>query len=719
MLTHKRTRIYGAICAFVWTQGSAFLILFVVRKYTFSIVLSLLVSCLVEAGVSDRPNVLFIVVDDLNNDLGCYGHPLVRSPQIDSLAARGVLFERAYCQYPLCNPTRASFLSGLRPDSTRVYDNGVHFRTAAPDIATLPEHFRRNGYTTAGIGKLFHDGVPKGGEPLTDPQSWDFVLPAHGRENEEIEKIHSLISGRVGGTVSWLADDGNPAELTDAVRTTEAIRWLSEYRDSKPFFLAVGFYRPHTPYVAPVSFFDAHPIDRVELFGRPFEDRDDIPLAALHDKREQLFMTDQQRREAIQGYHASTSFMDDQVGRLLKKLEELKLTSSTVVVLVSDHGYHLSEHGLWQKRSLFEESARVPLIIATPESISAGETCERLVELVDLYPTLVDLCSLPDPGHLEGRSLRPLLENPEADFRKDALTQTVCATHSLAKPDSPHGYSLRTERYRYTEWSGGAEGVELYDHAIDPVERSNRAFDPKYIDVVSEHRQRLRARVANGGNEPSEETVLSGKRAEHGDHRIVLLGDFPRVDNPIASQLQRRLSRAGLDGEVTNLGIENECTDQALDRMGRIIAMSPKPDLVALMFGKSDSAVDPDKVTTRIPVAKFRSNLIGMITQLRKAGMVAVLMTTPIYGETAPHNGIGEHPNISLTRYNGHVRRIADELDVALVDHAKYWALQRDSGIDFGKWTSDRHDLSPEGQHQFVLRMLPAVAWELGAGKVN
>ena len=614
---------------------------------------------------------MFIVADDLNNDLACYGHPLVRSPHIDSLATRGVLFERAYCQYPLCNPTRASFLSGLRPDATRVFDNGTHFRTAAPDVVTLPEHFRQNGYVTAGIGKLFHDGVPKGGKPLADPQSWDVATPAHGRENDEIDKIHSLVPGSVGGTVSWLADSDNPAGLTDAVRATDAIEWLSENHDEKPFFLAVGFYRPHTPYVAPVSFFDAHPIERVYLFGQPFADRDDIPLAALHDKREQLFMTDEQRRQAIQGYYASTSFMDERVGRLLETLEELKLASSTVVVFVSDHGYHLGEHGLWQKRSLFEESARVPLIIATPESLSAGRRCERLVELVDLYPTLVDLCDLPDPGHLEGRSLAPLLENPEADFREDAITQTVCATHSLAKPDSPHGYSLRTEHYRYTEWSGGAEGIELYDHGIDPDERTNRAFDPKYIDVVREHRQRLRARIANGGNEAAEEAPFIRDTPPSRHHGIVVLGDVSSEDSPIVSQLQRKLSRSGLVSEVTNLGIESERTDQALDRLGEIIAMEPKPDLVTLMFGKSDSAIDTDKTTSVIPTAKFRSNFIAMITQLREAGIAPVLMTPPIFGGNSPLNGIGEDPNISLTKFNNHVRKIAAEFDVPLVDHAK------------------------------------------------
>ena len=679
----------------------------------------------VRAG--ERLNVLLIVADDLNCNLSCYGHEVVRSPHIDRLATRGVRFDRAYCQYPLCNPTRASFLSGLRPDATRVFANGAHFRTAAPNIVTLPEHFRRNGYATAGIGKLFHDGVPKGTTGLNDPQSWDYSINPHGRERDIVDRIHSLIPGKVGGQVSWLADEGDPAELTDALRASAAIEWLKKHQNQKPFFLAVGFYRPHTPYVAPASYFDLYPLDRIDLPEQPFADRDDIPLAALPDKPEQLGMTDEQRRRAIQGYYAATSFMDAQVGRLMAALEELDLTSRTVVVFMSDHGYHLGEHGLWQKRSLFEESARVPLIIAAPNIKLSSSTSQRLVELVDLFPTLADLCGLSHPAHLQGRSLQPLLARPDAPFRTEALTQVICATHSLARPDSPHGYSIRTERYRYTQWNGGREGVELYDHANDPREQSNRAFDPAYQEIVVKLRKQLTERIAEStGGDAAAVTKRLGLAADHGlatadseSVRIVTLGDSitkgvrPGVqkDQTFAALLERSLSTQGLAIEVVNAGIGGERTDQALKRLDEIIAL--KPHLVTIMYGTNDSAVDRGKKSSRLSSAKYRANLAQIVNRLKAAGIAPVLMTEPCMGDAQRLNGVDEHPNVSLEKFTNHCRQIARELDVLLVDHFRYWTRQNESGIDVGQWTTDQCHPNPEGHRQIAARMLPAVSFAL------
>ncbi|GAB4134484.1 MAG: sulfatase [Thermogutta sp.] len=430
-----------------------------------------------------RFNVLFLIADDLNNALSCYQHPLVRTPNIDRLAARGRKFDRAYTQFPLCNPSRASFLTGLRPDHTRVYDNAVHFRENVPDVVTMPECFRKHGYFVARVGKLFHYGVPGqiGTSGMDDPQSWDVVVNPRGRDKDEEDKIFTLVKGQFGGTLSWLSADGVDEEQTDGIGAAEAVRLLEEHRTER-FFLAVGFYRPHTPYVAPHHYFQMYPVDQVPLPQIPPGYFDTIPAAAVTLKREEREMDDGLRRQAVQAYLASITFMDAQVGKVLDSLDRLGLADDTVIVMTSDHGYHMHEHGLWQKRSLFEESARVPLIVAVPGMKDAGKATAGIVEMVDIYPTLVDLCGLAMPPHLDGTSMRPLLENPDHPGKPFAVTQV---TRGAGK-NVFHGYSVRTARWRYTEWDGGARGVELYDHDNDPAEMHNLGGDPRYADVRAE-----------------------------------------------------------------------------------------------------------------------------------------------------------------------------------------------------------------------------------------
>ncbi|MCS7166080.1 MAG: sulfatase [Gemmatales bacterium] len=452
-------------------------------------ILASLAGSLTWAPAQERYNVLFVMADDLNNALGCYGHPLVRSPNVDRLAKAGVVFERAYCQFPLCNPSRASLLTGMRPDTTKVLDNTVHFRKHHPEVVTLPQLFRKHGYWVGRVGKIFHYGVPTqiGTDGLDDKPSWDQVVNPIGRDKHEESKIFSLVPGQFGGVLSWLAAEGTDEEQTDGIGATEAIKLLEKNRD-RPFFLAVGFYRPHTPFVAPRKYFDLYPLEKISLPYVPADHRKKGPAPAFASARpEQDKMTDELRKQAIQAYFASISFMDAQLGRLLDALEQLGLQERTIIVFTSDHGYHLGEHGLWQKMSLFENSARVPLIVAVPRTKGNGQRCMRTVELLDLYPTLAELCGLPIPEHVEGRSLCALLNDPQAKWDKAAYTQVA-----RGKGGTNLGRSVRTERYRYTEWNDGKGGVQLFDYEKDPAELTNLAGRPEYIEVEKQLRELLR-----------------------------------------------------------------------------------------------------------------------------------------------------------------------------------------------------------------------------------
>lgn len=443
------------------------------------------------SAAEQRMNVLFVVSDDLNNALGCYGHPVVKSPNIDRIAKQGVRFDRAYCQFPLCNPSRASFLTGLRPDTTGVHENATYFRKNVPDAVSIGQSFQKAGYSVARVGKLYHYGVPTqiGTDGLDDPPTWQKVVNPKGRDKDDEDKIFSLTPGSYGGSLSWLAAEGTDEEQTDGIGAAEAIKLL-EANKEKPFFLAVGFYRPHTPYVAPKKWFEGYPLGKIALPLVPddIKQRHPAPAFGSH-KKDQEKLTDDLRRQAIQAYHASTSFMDAQVGKLLDALDRLKLADKTIVVFIADHGYHLGEKGLWQKRSLFEPSARVPFLIYDPRAKANGQACGRTVELIDLHPTLADLCGLPTPAACEGRSVRPLLNNVKAEWSKPALTQVSRGAETPAnerKEKAFMGYSLRTERFRYTEWDDGKKGVELYDYDNDPQETKNLASDPQHANVVAE-----------------------------------------------------------------------------------------------------------------------------------------------------------------------------------------------------------------------------------------
>ncbi len=469
---------------------------------------ALLVSIsLAQGNESDRKNVLFLVADDLNCDLACYGHPQVSSPNIDRLAARGLLFENAYCQYPLCSPSRSSFLTGRRPNATRIHTNPgaarasadyrptPNFREHIPDTVTLPQLFKQNGYRSIRVGKLYHYGVPGqiGTSGLDDGPSWELVVNPAGRDKAEEHKIFSLTPGTYGGSLSWMASQGTDMEQTDGLCATAAISLLNEFHENKqPFFLAVGFYRPHTPYVAPNSYFDQYSLDSIQL---PELSRDDLqrepPPAYASSKKEQESMQDSQRREAIRAYRAAITFMDAQVGRVLDELDRLNMSENTIVVMISDHGYHQYQHGLWQKMSLFENSARVPMIVSVPNSASQGKRTTALAELVDLYPTLARLCELKDvPDYLDGMNLIPVLQDPNTSVKNAAFTQL--------RRGGFDGYSVRTTRFRFTQWDEGKRGEQLYDLLADPNESRNLVDDPAFATTVAELRKLISAYASNG-----------------------------------------------------------------------------------------------------------------------------------------------------------------------------------------------------------------------------
>ena len=474
-----------------------------------------------EADLAERPNVLLIMADDLNVALGSYlestpapHYAGVKTPNLDRLAAEGVRFDRAYVQNPLCSPSRISILSGLRPATTGVYDNGTAPRERIGDaLRLLPEHFHDHGYFTARVGKIGHNSYEhvvswdSSNFALSREPAFRFHLPGYlpgidlseQRDNTWTEGSEHGMSrddvlaplGRTGGLpLSWRATTESPRMTPDGTTATRVIQLMADHRD-KPFFIGAGFHKPHQPWVGPAQFFAQHAADAVRLPQTPPDDTDDLPAAAFEPYQDDLDHSDGQIKQAIAAYHSMVTMTDFYVGELLAALEVLGLAESTIVVFTSDHGFLLSEHGgLWRKRYQFEESTRVPLIVRLPDGRQAGEVA-GLVELVDLYPTLVELANLPQPAHaLEGTSLRPLLDDPDLPWKSAAFSESVL--------EGFHGRTLRTARYRYTEWTPvdapeTEPDRELYDHDEDPFEYDNLASDPAHRSLIDALSEQLRA----------------------------------------------------------------------------------------------------------------------------------------------------------------------------------------------------------------------------------
>lgn len=419
-----------------------------------------------QADPPRKPNVLFIICDDLNNDLGCYGNPDVQSPNIDKLAQHGVRFDRAYCQYPQCNPSRTSLLSGLRPDSTQVFNNDVDPQTKLPKAVLLPEYFQKHGYFTACVGKVAHYAR--------------FV------------KADVVDGSRKGGS-RQPGQTGADAKTVDGQIASRTVDLMTQHKN-RPFFVTVGFHKPHVPLTAPANYHALYTPDKLRLVNPPPGYPNGVPAAALDTSRGKAG-TEAQRRKTVADYYACITFVDAQVGVLMDALDRLQLRDQTIVVLIGDHGWLHGEHGGDGKQSLFEQSARAPLIVAAPGK-KAGVVSPRLVEFVDIYPTLADLCGLPAPPGLEGTSVVPLLDNPERAWKKAAFVITARSPTGKAKrgrdPQTDLlARSVRTERYVFNDWGDG-KSFELYDRQSDPNEYRNLANDAAAAGVVAEMKALLK-----------------------------------------------------------------------------------------------------------------------------------------------------------------------------------------------------------------------------------
>ncbi|MCU0776660.1 MAG: sulfatase [Akkermansiaceae bacterium] len=421
-----------------------------------------------------KPNVILIVVDDLRPELHCHGVAEVVSPNFDRLAKKGMLCHNAYAQYPVCNPSRSSFLSGLRPDETGIVSNNVPFRTKLRDLVALPELFRRNGYFTAGIGKIFHLGEDARGKPalFQDPKSWDHFsdslrhAPRIGRQG----KGRNLTGDRLKWC-EWLAADGTDDDQPDGINTTEALRVLADRHD-KPFFLALGIHKPHDPFIAPRKYFDLYPENSTKLAREP-ADRSPQVRHAIPNNKDFAAFTDKERREFKRAYQACVSFADAQLGRILDAMDRLALWDNTIVILIGDHGYHLGEHDWWNKVTVYELGARTPMMAWIPGAKAMGKPTDAMIELLDLYPTLADYAGLKAPHKLSGTSLRPVFDDAGHPGKEAAFTQV--------NRGQTIGRSVRTKRWRYTEWgTNGKDGIELYDHQADPGEYHNLAADAQH-----------------------------------------------------------------------------------------------------------------------------------------------------------------------------------------------------------------------------------------------
>ena len=467
-------------------------------KDTMNQLLAAVLFLLVAAGASEaldggrKPNVLFLMADDLNTALSGFGHPQCKTPQLDRLADRGVRFGNMHCQYPVCGASRASLMSGLYPYTNGTMGNAGTLRGSMPDVLTMSQLFRKAGYRVGRVSKIYHMGIPPeiiaGTAERDDPHSWDEVVNIKAPEqNAPGERTNWSPKDKGSQAFVGVIAEGNDLVHADGMAADHAIGFLKRNKD-RPFFLACGFVRPHVPLVAPAKYFDWYDREAMKAPVVPEDDLDDVPQIIRGYKRNSTTygVTSELHKGLLEAYYASVSYMDAQVGRVLATLDELGLTENTIVVFSSDHGYLLGEHHKYQKQHLFEESTRVPFIVSVPWMKGQhGGATKHITELIDLYPTMAELAGLKGPDILQGKSLLPLLKNTTSEKWRKKVAFTISRNG---------GESIRTHEWRYTHWGFGKNGRELYDLKNDPGEFNNLAKDPKYSAQLKKLRKQLIAK---------------------------------------------------------------------------------------------------------------------------------------------------------------------------------------------------------------------------------
>ncbi len=457
------------------------------------------VSCLTNTVAAEKPNVLFIAVDDLRPELGVFGAVGMVTPNIDRLAKRGVRFDRAYCMVPTCGASRAALMSSIRPASNRFLTHMSRASEDVPGLTTLNTHFKNHGYTTLSLGKIFHH--PDDNEVGWSEKPWRPNAPAYVNKDSPA-KPSKTRQGKANGP-SWENGGDVPDETyADGQIATHAIGKLKALATAdRPFFLAVGFMKPHLPFVAPGKYFENYPADAVKMPENYFIPKH-APPGAVHNSGElrsysdipqKGILSEDKARELIRGYHAATSYTDAQIGKVIDALDQLGLADNTIIVLWGDHGWNLGEHTMWNKHSCFETSLRAPLVFTAPEAmgVNAGAATGSFAEFIDIYPTLCDMVGLPKPDHLQGTSLMPILKDPKAAVKEQAISRFA------------NGDSIRTATHRYSVYrdeKGGQIGHMLYDHMKDPGENINVADDPANASVVADLAERLKAGMGKPGD---------------------------------------------------------------------------------------------------------------------------------------------------------------------------------------------------------------------------
>lgn len=421
-------------------------------------------------------NVLFIVVDDLNKTLGCYGHPVVKTPNIDKLAGMGIRFNHAYCNYAVSNPSRSSLLTGLKPETTTILNNVKSLQSVLGDRVTLPYLFRQNGYHTISIGKIFH-----GDKDHNDLKAWDEIY-AYGATATGKTGVGRNISSGTLPWCEWRAAGGGDEDQQDGQNAKKAVEFILSEKE-KPFFLALGFHKPHDPFVAPVKYFDMYPLENCNPPRLPENWTAPHPhtLASMTSVFNKF--NDQDKREFLRSYYACVSFMDAQVGKVLDALEQAGLMESTLIIFFGDHGYHLGEHNWWNKETIYQVGTNAPFIMAGYSVAARNVGSNAMFEFIDIYPTVAELMNIKKPGNLEGKSFARVVRNPALEFRD--------AVHAVVNRGAMLGRTVKTKDWRYTEWENGNKGRELYDENKDPEEYRNLADDPSYSPIIAALRSRL------------------------------------------------------------------------------------------------------------------------------------------------------------------------------------------------------------------------------------